>query len=295
MFFYPRNKLNLLFPSGVLASPVPAPGLAALKPPNTLPVAAAGEPKVEVDWADTAPKPLCWAGAPGRDPNNDPVPEPAAGAVPAPPPNPPPKLLPPWPADPNPPPKELPALLAPRLLVEPKVLLPVLAAAPKVLVCPKPAPPNEEAGLLAPNVDAEALGALPKVLVWPKPAPPKEEVDAALEPKVEAGCAPAPHAPRPLVAPKPEVAPNLGAVLLAVVGAPKPVLGVVAGLAKVDVEPKVEAEPNVAAGFTSAAGAAAALLANNEVPAAGLLLPTPQPPFAGEEPLKLTGVAGLGD
>ena len=269
-----------------------ASGLAPLNPPNTPPVEATGEPKVDEAWADTAPKPLCRGAAPPRDPNREPVPELAAGALPALP-NPPPKPVLLGAVEPKPPPKELPwALLAPRLEVEPKVL-PVLAAAPKVLVCPKPALPNEEAGLLAPNVDAVLLGAVPKVLVWPKPALPKEEVDALVEPKADAGWAPALEAPRPLVAPKPEVAPNLGAVL-APDGVPKPVLGAVAGFAlpKVDVELE---EPNREAGFTSAAGAAAALLANKEFPAAGLLLPTPHPPFTGEEPLKLTGVAGPED
>ncbi len=67
---------------------------------------------------------------------------------------------------------------APSVLVEPKVLrgallpkvLPLVApgaAAPNVLGAPKPAPPNEEAGLvLAPKPDAApALGVAPKVEV----------------------------------------------------------------------------------------------------------------------------------
>ncbi len=77
-----------------------------------------------------------------------------------------------------------------------------------------------------------------------------------------------------------------------------------------DVLPKLEAvgaadgaaagvEPNKDTGFASFVGALAALLANSELPVAGLLLalpPTPQPvPCPEEEPPKLTGAAGPGD
>ena len=200
-------------------------------------------------------------------------------------------------------------LPAPSVLVEPKVLRVALlpkvpplaagAAAPNVLGAPKPALPNEVAGLvlaLAPNPEAApALGAAPKVVVWPNP-----------EPLLFA-------APRLLTAPKPEEAPNLGAlfVLLAKGVAAEVVLEEFEPKDEPpnDVLPKVDAEgaaveaagvePNRDTGFASFIGALAALLAKSELPVAGLLEalpPTPHPvPSPAEEPPKLTGAAGPGD
>lgn len=202
-----------------------------------------------------------------------------------------PKLPPLCATAPNPPPNELPLALAFDVLLEvvdpnvpcaallPKVKvlpwLPVDAAVPNVLGAPNPAPPNEVLGLLlAPKVDELTLE-VPKVEGWPNPDP----LLAA--------------APRLLTVPKPDDAPNFGVLLVV------EAKGVVAVVVVEEAEPKEvlpkEVLPNDVFPNEEATGAAlvvvgaapnkdtgfvvsfvnplvAALLANNELLVAGLLL-----------------------
>lgn len=208
-----------------------------------------------------------------------------------------PKLPPLCATAPNPPPNELPVVAFKLLLeaVDPNVpcaalllkvkVLPLLlveAAVPNVLGAPNPAPLNEVLGLLlAPKVDDELTLEVPKVEGWPKPDP----LLAA--------------APSLLTVPKPDDAPNLGVLL--VVEAKGVVAVVVEGAEPKDVLPKevlpndvfpneevtgaalvvVGAAPNKDTGFVVSFvdPLVAALLANNELLVAGLLLlaaPTPQ-------------------